>query len=144
MFGITRWSQIDELFHAQRLADRMFERLWNEVPLRAAGPNATFNVRSIDDGWQVDVPMAGIDPRHVTLDVAGSTLSIRAGNPDDSSSVQFEQTISVPQFVDVEKIKATHRHGMLQLTLPLKESVKPRRIQIDAAPEAAKQLTAAA
>jgi HSP20 family protein len=144
MFGINRWSPIDELFHAQRQADRMFERLWSELPSRAAAGSATFQVRTLDDGWQIDVPMAGIDPRHVTLDIAGHTLSIRASNPDDSSSLRFEQTIAVPQFVDVEKIKATHRHGLLQLTLPLKESVKPRRIEIDAAPESAKQLTAAA
>jgi HSP20 family protein len=143
MFGTTRWSPIDELLHAQRQADRMFERLWNERPVRANGPTAMFEVRSNDDGWQVDVPMAGIDPRHVTLDVAGSTLSIRAVNPDEPSSVRFEQTISIPEYVDVEKIKATHRHGLLQLTLPLKESVKPRRIQIDAASDA-KQLTAVA
>jgi len=36
----------------------------------------------------------------------------------------------IPQFLDVEKLTASHRHGMLRLTLPLKESVKPRRVQI--------------
>ena len=40
--------------------------------------------------------------------------------------------LRVPQFLDVEKVAATHRHGMLQLTVPVKESVKPRRIQIAA------------
>ena len=51
--------------------------------------------------------------------------------------------MTVPQFLDVEKLTATHRHGMLQLTVPLKESVKPRRIQIDAQGADTRQLAAA-
>src|SRR3954467_12178781 len=39
-------------------------------------------------------------------------------------------------------VQATCRHGMLELLLPLKDSAKPRRIEIDVAPES-KQLQAA-
>jgi HSP20 family molecular chaperone IbpA len=49
----------------------------------------------------------------------------------------------VPQFLDLDQIKASYRHGMLQLTMPLKESVKPRRIQIENMTGDRKQLTAA-
>jgi HSP20 family protein len=69
----------------------------------------------------------------VTLEAAGNTLTIRAAEPGDQKSgngVRYEQSFTVPQFLDIEKVSASHRHGMLQLTLPLKESVKPRRIQI--------------
>ena len=44
---------------------------------------------------------------------------------------------------DLEKLTASHRHGMLRLTLPLKESVKPRRIQIETEVEEHKQLAGA-
>jgi HSP20 family molecular chaperone IbpA len=54
-----------------------------------------------------------------------------------------EQTLTIPPFLDVDKLSASHRHGMLQLTLPLKENVKPRRIQIANAEEDRKQLTTA-
>ncbi|MBA2603350.1 MAG: hypothetical protein H0U94_07170 [Acidobacteria bacterium] len=37
--------------------------------------------------------------------------------------------MTIPQFLDTKKISASHRHGLLQLTLPLKESVKPRRVE---------------
>jgi HSP20 family molecular chaperone IbpA len=40
-----------------------------------------------------------------------------------------ERTLTIPQFLDTEKISASHRHGLLQFTLPLKESVKPRRVE---------------
>ena len=82
--------------------------------------------------------------KHVALEAAGHTLTIRVEQPEseDNGSVRFEQAITVPQFVDLEKVTASHRHGLLELTLPLKESVKPRRIQIEAATADTKQLHA--
>ena len=77
--------------------------------------------------------MAGIDPQHVNLEATGNTLSVRAQEPGDGKTAPrslFEQTITVPPFLDLEKVSASHRHGMLQLTIPVKESVKPRRVQI--------------
>ena len=38
------------------------------------------------------------------------------------------------------QISASHKHGMLRLMVPLKESVKPRRIQIETQMEDHKQL----
>ena len=72
----------------------------------------------------------------MNLEAAGNTLSIRAEVPQGDgrgNQVRYQQTLTVPQFLDIEKLSAKHEHGMLQLTLPLKESVKPRRIQIEVA-----------
>jgi HSP20 family protein len=134
MFGLTRWTPFDELFDFQRDFERLFDRFWNELPARtAAAPATGFQVKATDDGWRIDIPIPGIDPEHVTLEAAGTTLTIRAAEPGDETSghgIRYEQSFAVPPFLDVEKVSASHRHGMLQLTLPLKESVKPRRIQI--------------
>jgi HSP20 family molecular chaperone IbpA len=53
---------------------------------------------------------------------------------------RYEQSFTVPPFLDLDKLSASHRHGMLRLTLPLKESVKPRRIQIETQDDGQKQL----
>ena len=55
----------------------------------------------------------------------------RARRDPDQNVSRYEQTLMIPQFLDLEKLTASHRHGMLRLTLPLRESVKPRRVQID-------------
>jgi HSP20 family protein len=147
MVGTTRWNPFDDFFTFQREVDRMFDRFWNALPTRTAAQSpGSFQVNSTDDAWRIDVPLPGIDPKDVTLEVAGNTLSIRVGESDqrrkDSSAARLEQTMTVPQFLDLDKLTATHRHGMLQLTVPLKDSVKPRRIQIASAAEEQKQLTA--
>jgi HSP20 family protein len=104
----------------------------------------SFQVQTTEDGWRVDVPLPGVDPKDVSLEVAGNNLTIRAEVPSeggDKSLSRYEQTLIIPQFLDLEKLTASHRHGMLRLTLPLKESVKPRRVQIETQVEDQKQLT---
>jgi HSP20 family protein len=146
MSSPTRWSPFEEVFNFQREVDRLFNQFRSDLPNRtAAGSSPSFQVNTTDDGWRMDVPMPGIDPRDVSLDVAGNTLTIRAEVPseDTKHSANYEQTFTVPQFLDLDKISASHRHGMLRLTLPLKDSVRPRRIEIETQVEDQKQLVGA-
>ena len=146
MLGMTRWNSIDDLFTFQRQLESVFDQFWNELPDRtAAGHSPSFQVTTTDDGWRIDVPLPGIDPQNVNLDAAGHTVTIRAEQPASSnaSAARYEQSFAVPQFLDVEKMSASYRHGMLQLTLPLKDSVKPRRIHIEGVTDQ-KQIASAA
>ena len=151
MLGLTRWNSFDDVFNFQREMDRVFNQFWNELPTRTAAPSSpssslSLQVTAIDDGWRVDVPLPGIDPKDVALEVAGNNLSIRAEVPSegkDKNVTRYEQTLVIPQFLDPEKLTASHRHGMLRLTLPLKDSVKPRRVQIETEAEDHKQLVGA-
>jgi len=86
MFGLTRWNQFEDVFNFQREVDRLFNQFWSDLPTRTAtGPSTSFQVNATDDGWRIDVPMPGIDPKDVTLDVAGNTLTIRADVPSDDT-----------------------------------------------------------
>lgn len=148
MFGLTRSSRFEDVFNFQREVDRLFNQFWSDLPTRTAPGSSpsSFQVNTTEDGWRIDVPMPGIDPQHVSLDVAGNTLSIRVEVPsddNDNNPMRYEQTFTIPQFLDLDKLSASHRHGMLRLTLPLKESVKPRRVQIDTQLGEQKQLAGA-
>lgn len=148
MFGFNRLSPFGDFFNFQREMDQLFDRFWNQLPARTAGAaGSEFRVNTNDDGWNIEVPLPGIDPKHVALEAAGNTLSIRVEEPGDKKQnrvSRYEQTLTVPQFLDLDRVTATHRHGLLRLTLPLKESVKPRRIEIQAATDNPKQLAGAA
>ena len=143
---LTRWNRVNDVFDFQRDVDRLFNQFWSDLPTRTApttGSSPTFHVNATEDGWRIDIPIPGIDPKDVNLDVAGNTLSIRAeasGDDRNMSVGRYEQSFTIPPFLDLEKLSASHRHGMLHLTLPLKDSVKPRRIQIEAQDEGQKQL----
>ena len=143
---LNRWNRVDDVFNFQREVDRLFNQFWNDLPTRPAttnGSSPSFHANASEDGWRIDIPIPGIDPKDVSLEVAGNTLSIRgeSSSDDKEASVgRYEQSFTIPPFLDLEKLSATHRHGMLRLTLPLKESVKPRRVQIETQDETQKQL----
>jgi len=140
---LTRWNRVDDVFNFQREVDRLFNQFWTDLPSRPATSSSSpsFHANATDDGWRIDIPIPGIDPKDVTLDVAGNTLSVRAeSSGDENETSRYEQSFTIPQFLDLDKLSASHRHGMLRLTLPLKESVKPRRVKIETQDEGQKQL----
>lgn len=134
MFGQIRNGSFEDIFNFQREVDR-FNQVQANGPVRPVQttPTYPFQIHAAEDSWRVEIPMPGIDPAHVTLEVAGNTIAIRAeqdGGRNDGAT-QWQQTLTVSRILDLDRIRATHRHGMLVLTIPLKESVKPRRVQID-------------
>jgi HSP20 family protein len=146
MLDTIRRNPFDEMLAFQRQADRLFNQFWHDLPAQATEPWSapSLQVKASDDGWRIQLPMPGIDPANVTLEIAGNTVSVRAEQPGDTADgppTRYERTLAVPQFLDLEKLSASHRHGLLELTLPVKDSVKPRRIQIRTEAEAARQLT---
>jgi HSP20 family molecular chaperone IbpA len=149
MFATNSWTPVADMLNFQDEFDRLFNEFWTAPPTRpsvAAAP-ATFHVTQTEDAWRIDIPMAGIDPQYVNLEAAGTTLRVSVephGDLNPAAASRYEQSLTVPQFLDLETMRASHRYGMLQLTLPLKASVKPRRVQIEAAGEPATQLTSAA
>lgn len=131
MFGRTRWTPFDDIVNLQRDADRLFGQFLNELPARTARTATSFQVSANDDDWRVEIPLPGIDPQHVALEVAGQQVNVRVQAPEgDREVTRLEQTFSVPRFLDLDRMTASHRHGLLVLTLPIREAVKPRRIEI--------------
>jgi HSP20 family protein len=156
MFGTTRWSPFDELTSLHREMDRLFGRTFGDSHAPAGSTFApALEVTSGKDGWHVRVALPGIDPKDVQIDLAGDTLTLRgertrtvpAGDKNHAHVTEiaygrFERTLTLPDAIDQDKVSATYNNGMLELALPLRESVKPRRIEVKGTGEA-KSLTAA-
>ena len=45
----------------------------------------------------------------------------------------FNRSFSLPQTVDVAKVAAEYKNGVLTIKLPLREEAKPRQIKVDVA-----------
>ena len=108
MFNLN--NPFDNFFQVQREFDRMFNQFWADLPARTTNARSSFNVEANEDRWRIDVPLPGIDPKNVSLEVAGNTLTIRAEEPkaEGRQEFRYEQT----------------------LTIPVKDAVRPRKIQI--------------
>lgn len=89
---------------------------------------------------QADMP--GVDKKDITVGVDNGKLSLggvrkleTTGAPQwqEFESVEYQRTFSVPQSINVEKIVAELKDGVLCLHLPKSEKAKPRQIEIKAA-----------
>ena len=84
MFGLPRWNSFDDVFSFQREVDRLFNQFWSDLPTRSAiSQSPSFQVNGTEDGWRVDLSLPGIDPKDVSLEVAGNNLTIRAETPSE-------------------------------------------------------------
>ena len=52
---------------------------------------------------------------------------------EEFANVEFVRNFSVPQTIDVEKVKAELKNGVLALHLPKSEEAKPRQVEIKTA-----------
>ena len=160
MWNPTRWNPWMELAGLHRELDSIFDHVFGETTMRSQSADSFVpeaDVRRDDDTWKISLALPGISPEKVEINVTGETLRVRGERTpheetDKTESVvseitygRFEREFAVPDEVDAEHVQATYRDGMLELTLPLKEGAKPRRIEVQAAPETVevKQLHAA-
>lgn len=89
---------------------------------------------------QADMP--GVTKDKITVDIDNGTLSITGtrelpsqGTPtyEEFYDLKYVRNFSVPQTIDVGRVEAELKNGVLQLHLPKSEAAKPRQIEIKTA-----------
>jgi HSP20 family protein len=102
------------------------------------------DVEQRGDSIMVRADLPGVRKEDIQIDVTDDTLTISGERRDEReeggdergykaverSYGSFYQTVPLPQKVNVDKLTAKMRDGVLQITIPLDESARPRRIQI--------------
>lgn len=101
------------------------------------------NLREDDDHIYVEALLPGVDPRQLEISMLGNTLTLSGERPavDDRGNGRiwhrrergtgkFMRTIELPVEVDVDKIRAEAKHGLMRVTLPKAAVAKPKKIAI--------------
>ena len=92
-----------------------------------------------DDEILVHADMPGVSKENVNVHVDNGTLAISgirdmevkgAANWEEFGDVEYQRSFSVPQSIDVSKVNAELKDGVLRLHLPKSEAAKPRQIEI--------------
>jgi HSP20 family protein len=100
------------------------------------------NVAEYKDEIQVIAEIPGIPKENVKLQLHDGMLTISGERkaPEDAKDSQwlrqeisygsFSRTIQLPERVEAEKVTAEYQNGVLRVTLPKHEAVKPKEIII--------------
>ena len=92
------------------------------------------------DGYLLQVEMPGVNKEGLEISTEGNELTItgRRSLPtidgalvhQESRSENFRRTFEIDPSIDVNKINAKIEQGLLTLTLPKADHVKPRKIAV--------------
>ena len=147
MFSSLGYSE-SPLFAEFRRLEQQFDELFGAWTPWAGGirslPAGTFpaiNVASTPDNVIVYVFAPGIDPKSLEVSLEENVLSVsgQRDTPVEQNANYYRQerfggafrrVISLPEDVDPDKVEATYRDGIVQITVQRRESAKPRLIEI--------------
>lgn len=96
-----------------------------------------------DEAFTLTLELPGVTEKGIDLSLEERTLSVTAENTVETfkdytlvlseiPEMRYRAAFELPERVDTAGIKAAHKNGLLVLTLPKREAVKPRRIAITA------------
>jgi HSP20 family protein len=99
------------------------------------------NIFENKDGYLLEAEMPGVNKDGLEVTLEGNELTIighrqpqsMAGEPvfRESHDADYRRVFEMDPAIDTTKVSARMEQGVLTLTLPKSERVKPRKIQVD-------------
>ena len=141
---VTRWDPFREAVTLREAMDRLFEDSFVPSGRREGASGKTFRLPLdayvTQDEIVVTANMPGVKPEDVEITLEGDTLNIKGVRPGPIENVnyvlqerpsgRFQRTLNINIPVDADKAEAKYEHGLLTLSIPKAEAVKPRTISV--------------
>ncbi len=145
-WGLRAWRPFREIEEIERWMDEVFRRTfptgWWRVPTEEALWTPAIEMYEKPDKFVVRAELPGMKKEEIDIHVVGDTLTI-SGERKTKTEVKdeeyqrcefcygkFSRSITLPAAINAEKIDATYEDGILEITLPKAEEIKPKKIQI--------------
>ena len=147
MSKLVRWDPVREMLSLRDSMDRFLEepffqnpRLWERSMMMEW--NLALDVAEEDDAYVVTASLPGIAPEDVEITLTDNVLTIQGEiSKDEEIDEQkyhirerrfgrFGRSVTLPNAVAADQVEAVSENGVLKLTLPKTEEVKPKRIEI--------------
>ena len=144
MSTLIRWEPAREMVTLREAMDRLFDDAFTR-PLSMAGfQTPAIDMYQTDDEVIVKATLPGLKADDVQISITGDTLNMKGEFKEKAETKEkayhlreqrygsFERTLSLPAEVIADKAKAEFEDGILTITLPKAEEVKPKTITVKA------------
>lgn len=146
---LVRWEPGREMLSLRDAMDRLLGESF--IRPRAAldtffgGQAPALDMQEMDDQVVVEASIPGVKPEEIDIQVTGNVLTIKGERKEEKAEEKasyiyreqvfgsFCRSVTLPSEVDVDKAQAQFEHGVLTLTLPKVEAVKPKSIKVKSA-----------
>ena len=123
--------------------NRLFERANDESTSAVAEWAPSVDIDEHADKYVLHADVPGVDPAaiEITLEKGVLTLSGSREQAVEQKGIEsrrverltgrFLRRFTLPESVDAENVKATGKHGVLEIVIPKREAAKPRKIAVN-------------
>ena len=113
------------------LVDEMINDIFRIYPTGYPGFSNSSNYKtdSDDDGVILTMNVPGYNKKLIDVSVSGDTLTIE-GKVHSGDTDGFNHTFTINDNLDSDGIDATVVDGVLTVSIPYTEAVKPRKIEV--------------
>ena len=130
-FGRSPWNGLESEI------DRLFETALGDFATPALEHRFPVDLYEDKENTYVRAELPGLAREDISVEMVNGYLSIdgtRKVTDDDgkvTESFSLNRSIAVPETVQADKISAAYEHGVLTVTLPKREEIKPKKITIE-------------
>jgi HSP20 family protein len=146
---LAKWQPFREVSRLRQEMDRLWDdffgparrawRPWSEEWLPAV------DVAEAPDKVTVKAEVPGLDPKEIDISLVGDVLTIKGEKKSEREEKKenyhlversygsFARSIRLPAPVNADQIEAKYDKGVLTITCPKQEEVKPKAIEIKTA-----------
>lgn len=153
MSKLVRWNPMREAADLFNEFDRVFDlpayRARMGMPLRTndvvGSWSLALDVAEKGDVFTIKASLPGINPEDLNVSLEDNVLTVQGELKEDETIEEetyhirerrygsFSRSLRFPVPVNTNEIEASYENGVLTLTVPKSEEVKPKRIEIKAA-----------
>ena len=145
MSNLTRWEPVRDMMTLREAMDRLFDDAFTR-PLSQSGVSVipAVDLYQTEDDVVVKANLPGLKADDVQITVTADLLTLHGEFKQENEqkgstyhilerrSGTFERSVMLPTDVQGDKAKADFENGVLTITLPKAETVKPKVITVKA------------
>ncbi len=145
MTSLIRFEPMREMISLREAMDRLLNEAFTPTfSLLGGWQVPPVDLYQTDDEVVLKAALPGLKPEDVQISITGDLLTIKGEFKEEQDKKErsyhlreqrygaFERTFTLPTAVVAEKAKAEFENGILTITLPKAEEVKPKVITVKA------------
>jgi len=145
MLTLVPFRKFETFFDVPSRLD-WFDRFFSELdPLTAEerkGLSPEFDLSETEENIVLKADIAGIDVKDLDINITDNVLVVKGERKEERNEKNecfhkverrfgtFTRSFALPGDVKADGIEATYKDGVLKLTIPKAEAVKPKKIEV--------------
>jgi len=141
---LREWEPFRELDEWHHSIDDLFSRFMGGRPFAGTAFESLPSLESYKKNGNlvVRVDLPGVEPKEVDISITGNVLTVKGERKhkeevkegeyvrQETAYGTFERSLTLPEGVEPDKIKATYDKGVLEIAMPLPKQLAEKKVAV--------------